>query len=244
MANQLLAVRNSGGDVNAAFEEMAPRIEAMPGVEKSHIEGMRANVGRPGFLENLAGQLGNTTLAQKGMVKLPNSDGSGYSFVPSSSVPKAAPGVQSYFDVKTRQVGQRTVQQTQSPQAINIAKADLGQMDLQYDRTAKVIDKAIGQVSNASAGFGAETIGRLPASQTKALQASIDAAKGNIALLTANLARQGNKNGQRCARAQYAGVQSLPGRAGRGECKRLANRRSPAVTGGKDKSRGAAGRRA
>jgi hypothetical protein len=195
MANQLLQVRNSGGDVNAAFEQMAPRIEAMPGVNKDHIEGLRANIGNPGFLENLAGQLGNTTVAQKGMVKLPNSDGSGYSFVPTASVPKAAPGVQSYFDVKTRQVGQRTVQQSQSPQATAIAKTDLGQIDLQYDRTSKFLDDALAKVSTASTGIGGETLGKLPGSAARSLQASVDSAKSNIALLTANMMRQGSKTG-------------------------------------------------
>lgn len=195
MANQLLQVRNSGGDVQAAFDEMAPRVEALPGVNKGHIESLRNVIGNPGVLENLAGQLGNMTVAQKGMVKLPLSDGSGYRLVPAASVPKAAPGVQSFVDPKTGQVGQRTVQQAQSPQAVAIAKADLGQMDLQYGRTNDVINKAISQVNGESTGFGAETIGRLPASQTKTLQASVDAMKSNVALLTANLARQGNKGG-------------------------------------------------
>lgn len=195
MANQLLQVQRDGGDVEAAFNEMAPRIEAMPGVNKAHIESMRANLAHPDFLTNLSGQLGQLTVAQKGMVKLPFGDGSGYAMVPAASVPKAGPGVQSYVDPKTGQVSQRTIQQAQSPQALAIAKADLGQMDLQYDRTDKVLDTAISQVSGASTGFGAETIGRLPASQTKALEASIQAAKSNIALLTANLSRQGSKTG-------------------------------------------------
>lgn len=193
MANQLLQVRNTGGDVQAAFDQMAPRIAQMPGVNPQHITGLRDRIAEPGFLENLAGQLGNTTVAQKGMVKLPYSDGTGYALVPAASVPKAAPGIQSFVDRKTGQVGQRTVTQAQSPQAVNIAKTDLGQMDLQYERTDKVIDKAIGLVNSASTGYGAETVGRLPGSGTKALQAQLDSMKGNVALLTANMSRQGGK---------------------------------------------------
>lgn len=195
MANQLLQVRNSGGDVEAAFDQMAPRIAQMPGVNAQHIQAMRGQLNQPGFLENLAGQLGSTTVAQKGMVKLPISDGSGYRMVPVGSVPKAAPGIQNFVDAKTGQVGQRTVQQSASPQATAIAKTDLGQMDLQYGRTNKFLTDALGKVNAASTGVGGETIGKLPGSAARSLQASVDSAKSNIALLTANLMRQGSKTG-------------------------------------------------
>jgi hypothetical protein len=193
MVNQLLQVKNTGGDVQAAFQQMAPRITQLPGITAEHITALGPRIAEPGFLENLAGQLGNSTVAAKGMVKLPYGDGTGYALVPSGTVPKAGPGIQNYVDRKTGQVGQRTVTQAQSPQAVDIAKTDLGQMDLQYQRTDQTINKALSLVSSASTGYGAETIGRLPGSSTKALQAQIDSMKGNVALLTANMSRQGGK---------------------------------------------------
>lgn len=80
------------------------------------------------------------------------------------------------------------------PQNVAIARADLGQMDLQYGRTFNALEKATNLVTPFSTGVGAATIGRLPASQTKALEAQIQTAKSNIALITANMSRQGGKS--------------------------------------------------
>lgn len=80
------------------------------------------------------------------------------------------------------------------PQNVAIARADLGQMDLQYGRTFDALGKASALVTPFSTGVGAATIGRLPASQTKALEAQIQTAKSNIALITANMSRQGGKS--------------------------------------------------
>jgi len=193
MVNQLMQVKQQGGDVGAAFAQMAPQLKTMAGVTASHIDAIGARLAEPGFLENAAGMLGNTVVAQKGMEQLPLADGSGFRMVPTASVPKAAPGIQNVIDPKTGQVTQRTVGMGQSPQALAIAKADLGQIDLQYARTNGVIDKAISQVGSTSTGLGAETVGLLPGSTRKALEANIQGAKSNIALLTANLSRQGGK---------------------------------------------------
>lgn len=176
--------------VQTAFQQMAPQLKTMTGVTPSHIDALGARLSEPGFLENAAGMLSGTVVGQKGMEKLPLSDGTGYRLVPAGSVPKAGPGVQNVVDPKTGQVTQRTIGMAQSPQATAIAKADLGQMDLGYSRTNDVLNKALALVNARTTGLGAETLGHLPGTDALALQDQVNGAKGNTAILYANAMRQ------------------------------------------------------
>lgn len=137
---------------------------------------------------------GVAPVPRRGMSVLPYSDGSGYAQVPTSSVPKSAAGQQNVVDKTSGQIGQRTVQMSQSPQATAIARADLGQMDLQYKRTNDVLNKMASQVGPLTTGYGGRVSEALGTPARAALDASLQTAKSNIALLTANMARNGGKS--------------------------------------------------
>lgn len=138
---------------------------------------------------------GIAPVARRGMASVPYSDGSGYAMVPVASVPKTAAGQQTVVNKDTGQIEQRTVQMTHSAQDVAVARADLGQMDLQYGRTVNVLNKAMDQVGPMTTGYGGRASEMLGTPARAALDASIQTAKSNIALLTANIARQGNKGG-------------------------------------------------
>ena len=126
---------------------------------------------------------------RRGMSALPYSDGSGYAMIPTSSVPKAADGTQAVVNRATGQVEQRTVQMSQSPQAVNIARATVNQVDTNFRVATSALKSASDMVGSLNTGIGGRTIGELIPSQTEKLETYVDTAKAKIAVIAAQASR-------------------------------------------------------